>query len=225
MTGVPYVSQFASRELVDAIIHGRLPASADARWETSGARTIEEYATWSHTVCGMACLSMILLAEGGHAPPLMELARRCTAYGGYAVRNGQIDGLFYAPFLTFVRAEFGLQGRITDPLSLDDIDQALAAGQWVIASVGSAIRYAQPTADKRGGHLVLVLGHDRPSQTVIFHNPSGHTPETQAYAQVPATVFAAHFAHRGMLLRRRPPDCRPDAEDGRDRPRSRSTER
>lgn len=184
-----------------------------------GARTIEEYATWSDNICGMACLSMILLAERGSTPTLLALARRCTDYGGYTVRDGQIDGLFYAPFLAFVRAEFGLEGRIADPLSLDDIDQALAAGEWVIASVGSAIRYAQPTPQKRGGHLVLVLGHDRPSETVFLHNPSGHTPETQAYARVPATVFQAHFAHRGMLLSRRRQVCRPDGEDWQDRPR------
>jgi hypothetical protein len=200
MRDVPYVSQFASPELVDAIIHGRLPASADPRWAASGARSIEEYATWSDNICGMACLSMILLAERGHTPTLMELARRCTDYGGYTLRDGHIDGLFYAPFLAFVRAEFGLEGRIADPLALDDVDQALGAGEWVIASVGSSIRYAQPTAAKRGGHLVLVLGHDHPGQTVVLHNPSGHTPESQAFAHVPAPVFQAHFARRGMLL-------------------------
>lgn len=216
---VPYLSQFASPELVDAIIHRRIAASADPRWRASGARTIEEYATWSDNICGMACLSMILLAERGDTPTLMELARRCTEYGGYTLRDGEIDGLFYAPFLAFVRAEFGLEGRIADPLWLDDIDQALAAGEWVIASVGGAIRYAQPTAEKRGGHLVLVLGHDRQRQTVTLHNPSGHTPETQAYARVPASVFQAHFAERGMLVSGGRPACRPDAEDWRDRRR------
>jgi hypothetical protein len=199
-TGAPYVAQFASRDLVDAIIHGRLPAAEDPLWARSGARTVEEYVLWSDNICGMACLAMILLAERGHAPPLINLARRCAEYGGYKVRDGQIDGLYYAPFLAFARAEFGLTGRIADPLRLGDIDRALEAGQWVIASVGSAIRYGQHTADTRGGHLVLVLGLDRRSHCLFLHNPSGHTVESQAYAQVPCAAFEAHFAHRGMLL-------------------------
>jgi hypothetical protein len=199
-SGVPYVPQFASPELIDAIIHGRLAASEDPRWAASGAATPAEYAVWSDSICGMACLAMILCAEQGHAPPLLDLARRCLEYGGYKLRDGQIDGLYYAPFLAFAEAEFGLIGRIADPLGLADILDALEAKQWVIASVSGAIRYGQPTAGKRGGHLVLILGHDPTAQTVCLHNPSGHTPESQAYAEVRQAVFEAHFAHRGMLL-------------------------
>jgi hypothetical protein len=199
-SGVPYVAQFASPELVDAIIHGRLTAAEDPLWATSGAATRDEYALWSHNICGMACLAMILLAERGHAPPLIDLARRCTAYGGYSVRDGQIDGLYYAPFLRFVEAEFGLHGRVADPLGLEEIDRAWQAGEWVIASVGGAIRYGRPAAEKRGGHLVLVVGRDRRADTLLVHNPSGHTADSQAYAKVPSAVFEAHFAHRGMVL-------------------------
>jgi peptidase C39-like protein len=203
-SGVPYVAQFASRELIDPMIHGRLPRAEDPLWASSGAATPEEYALWSDNMCGMACLAMILLAEGAHVRSLIDLARRCVAYGGYKVDADQIEGLYYAPFLAFVRAEFGLAGRIADPLSLEDIDRALEAGQWVIASVGGAIRYGQPSAEKRGGHLVLVLGHDRDAHTLWLHNPSGHTADSQAYAKLACAVFEAHFAHRGMLLNPNP---------------------
>lgn len=210
---VPYVAQFASVDLIDAIIHKRVPAADDPRWACSGARSVEEYALWSDAICGMACLAMILLAERGEAPPLIDLARRCTDYGGYTLRDGEIDGLYYAPFLAFAEAEFGLTGEIADPLRLDDIDRALEAGRWVIASVGSAIRYGRPEAARRGGHLVVVLGHDPREQMLFLHNPSGHTPESQAYARVPRAVFEAHFAGRGMLLSATHPATGPRRRD------------
>ncbi|MGO8506863.1 hypothetical protein AB9F35_37080, partial [Rhizobium leguminosarum] len=52
----------------------------------------------------MACLKMILAARV-EIHPTLELARACTAYGGYFVNeiDASIKGLIYAPFVRFAR--------------------------------------------------------------------------------------------------------------------------
>ena len=57
---------------------------------------------------------------------------------------------------------------------------------------------------------MLVLGHDRRADTLVLHNPSGHTAESQTCAEVPGAVFEAHFAHRGMVLAARDASARVD---------------
>lgn len=60
---VPFHAQFASPELVDAIVRGRLRASADPRWRESGADSAQEYELWAGAGCGMACLAPLALGE------------------------------------------------------------------------------------------------------------------------------------------------------------------
>ena len=109
---MPFFSQWESRDITsDVLARGAAAALADdPNWASSGAATIDEYVQWASNLCGMACLKMILAARTGRAFPLLELARRCTTYGGYTVSNtGQIKGLIYAPFIEFIR-----QARVSE---------------------------------------------------------------------------------------------------------------
>ena len=54
-------------------------------------------------------------------------------------------------------------------------------------------------APGRGGHLVLVTGHDPVAGTVSFHNPSGHTDRSRA-ATLPVPVFDGFYAGRGITI-------------------------
>jgi hypothetical protein len=97
---VPYFSQWESREITsDVLTRGAAIALAeDPKWASSGAKTIDEYVQWASNLCGMACLKMILGARTGREIPMLDLARKCTEYGGYSVNAaGQIKGLIYAP--------------------------------------------------------------------------------------------------------------------------------
>lgn len=196
---LPYFAQWASRELAADIITHQRRAEDDPRWAESGAASAAEYAFWSHNACGMACLKMLLAARGQHVL-LVELARRCERYGGYVRRGQTVDGLIYAPFLSFTQAEFGLPGRLLAPMHVEDLLDALARGELAIASVHPWIRYAAE-APGRGGHLVLMTGYDLERGTLTFHNPSGHTPATQEHAQLDFATFERFFAHRRMAIR------------------------
>jgi len=66
---VPYFSQWESPELAAEFIDGSRRAADDPRWADSGASTPEEYEFWSHKVCGLACLKMIMAWRGVPVPP------------------------------------------------------------------------------------------------------------------------------------------------------------
>ncbi|MEV4477348.1 hypothetical protein [Nonomuraea sp. NPDC049504] len=107
--------------------------------------------------------------------PLLELLYGCRAYGGYVEHDdGQIKGLYYAPFADYVRAEHGLHADVHPHLAAADLPGLLADGHLVIASVHKEIRRPEVPAPGRGGHLVLLTGHDH--GLLHLHNPSGHTP-------------------------------------------------
>lgn len=66
-----------------------------------------------------------------------------------------------------------------------------------MASVHKEIRRPDRPAPGRGGHLVLLTGHDH--GLIHLRNPSGHTPDTRR-AGLPVDVFETFFGGRGIAL-------------------------
>jgi Peptidase_C39 like family len=197
---VPYFSQWESRDLNQKICEFRIKAESDPKWRDSGARTTKEYADWSWSGCGMACLKMILIHSYGTSPKLVELGKKCASYGGYIMPLETGIGLIYAPFLTFIKTEFGLVGKVYSPLLLQDIFEQLSHKRFVIASVSHLICQPIVTPKFKGGHLVLVLGYDLTKQEIYLHNPSGPTILTQEYTAVRFADFNKSFSRRGIVI-------------------------
>ena len=198
---VPYFSQWESRDItLDVLAEGAAAALwRDPNWASSGAATIDEYATWADHVCGMACLKMILAAREGRARPILDLARACTVYGGYTVNGaGEIKGLIYAPFVEFVRRDFGLEAEVVVDIGTRDIAGILQRARYFIASVHPGIRWPDRPPPSKGGHLVLVLQAD--ADGILFHNPSGHEIATQEYVRLTPVEFDRFFAGRGIAV-------------------------
>lgn len=194
--------------MADAILAGAVSAADDPMWRHSGARTAQEYLRWSWNSCGMACLKMILAAHLHEPHATVTLAERCTVYGGYRANpaaaaigdyHNYYDGLFYRPFLSFVRTAFNLDGRIRSPLSLESILSDVSNGHYVIASVSAAIRHPEGEPDNRG-HLVLVVGYDINEDLLFLHNPSGYYNKSQTYAPIGFAAFMRFFNRRGIVI-------------------------
>lgn len=199
--GVALFTQYMSAERIGAIAYDGADPADDPQWRLSGARTRAEYALWCRHCCGMACLQMVLDHRDGHAPPLLELLHGCRAYGGYVENaDGQIKGLYYAPFADYVRAEHRLHADVHPHLAAAELPGLLADGHLVMASVHWEIRRPDLPAPGRGGHLVLITGHEH--GLIHLHNPSGHTPGARR-ASLPMDVFESFFAGRGIALRMR----------------------
>lgn len=197
---VPFFSQWETPDMTMAVLSdgARVALRRDPLWRNSGAATLDEYAVWADNVCGMACLKMILAARGEIVPTL-ELARRCTDYGGYVVDADQsIKGLIYAPFVTFVKDAFGLQAEVVTGVATSDIPSLFGRARFFIASVSAGIRWPEREPPRKGGHLVLVTAASK--EGFCFHNPSGHDRATQENAVLPPAVFDRFFANRGIAV-------------------------
>lgn len=197
---VPYFSQWESPGMtLPLLAEGPSALYRDPMWRNSGADTVEDYARWAVNVCGMACLKMILAARR-EIHPTLELARACTAYGGYVVNeiDGSIKGLIYEPFVRFVSDRFGLSAE-----TMTNVDMAMVPGlfwrwRYFIASVHPGIRWPERVPPSKGGHLVLVTAAS--SETIRFHNPSGYDPQSQADVTLPLASFDRFFARRGIAV-------------------------
>ncbi len=195
--GFPSHTQFASPELVGAIVSGSFDRAEDPAWRDSGAATVADYARWCGHLCGATCLRMAL---GPSAPSLFELRDGALKFGAYTVDgDGEIRGMIYAPAVDLVREVYGVEAAVHRTLTTAEIGELLDAGRVVIASVHYAIRRPHEPAPGRGGHLVLVTGRSAGGSGFHFHNPSG-TDEATRMAELPAERFEDYFAGRGMSL-------------------------
>lgn len=209
------MGQWESPDLVRAILDGDVAARDDPRWANSGAADIDQYEFWSWRCCGMACLRSVLLARSGSAPGTVTLALETLAAGGYRLRYGPsgpdeagvpegVDGLIYAPFVTYLARRWQITATVEADLSIEALVGHVGRGAWVMASVHPGIRRPELTPPSRGGHLVLV--HAMAAQVgggpvqVVLHNPSGDTAATQADVHVTATDFDRFFAGRGVVF-------------------------
>lgn len=197
---VPYFSQWESPDMtLPLVAEGPSALHRDPLWRNSGAETVEDYARWAVNVCGMACLKMIL-AVRGEVHPTLELARACTAYGGYVVNehDGSIKGLIYEPFVRFVRDRFGLSAETMTNVDIAMVPGLLSRRRFFIASVHPGIRWPDRDPPSKGGHLVLVTAAS-PGE-IRFHNPSGHDRQSQVNATLPLAIFDRFFANRGIAV-------------------------
>ena len=108
-----------------------------------------------------------------------------------------MQGLVYAPFVEYVRDHHGLNAQVRTDLDTTAMRAELDRGRMVVASVHKEIRRPPLPPPGKGGHLVLVIGH----QNGRFHirNPSGHTPE--AVSTVLSEAQVSQFsAERGIVV-------------------------
>lgn len=197
---VPYFSQWESRHLIEDIAYKKIDASEDPLWMNSGADSAEEYGTLSRHACGMACLKMILAFKRNKELKTIKLLKECMQYDGYVVHNEDIKGLYYEPFSKYVKDYFQINSRVVKKLSIEEIVKESINGALVMASVNKEIRKPNITPSKKGGHLILVVGVNVEENRIIFHNPSGHQQDVQAFTNVTFETFDKFFAYRGIVI-------------------------
>ena len=197
---IPYFAQWESPKLVDDILAHTIKAKNDPKWQQSGATTMEEYEQWSWTACGMACLKMILAHRFHRTVPLVTLGKQCLKYGGYTLPLESSPGLYYRPFVEFVKKEYGLEARVVNGLTIREIQEALAQDKYVIASVNPGLRQPASKPPHKGGHLVLLIGYDQQKNCLYLHNPSGYYRKSQENFEISVPDFKKFFSHKGIIV-------------------------
>ncbi|MEU2312115.1 C39 family peptidase [Streptomyces albidoflavus] len=204
---VPVITQYASADLIGAIVYEGHDPAADPAWATTGAPDRAAYGHWCGHMCGIACLRMALLHRDGTAPSLFRLLDGARRHGAYVRQDdGSVKGLIYAPFARYAAAAHGLGAEVAPELPTRRLVELLDEGRMVMASVSKEIRRPEADPPNRGGHLVLAVGYH--AGRIHFRNPSGHTPEARR-AVLPVERFGAFFAGRGVALDLAPPLGRP----------------
>lgn len=166
----------------------------------TGAKSKDLQKLWRKNGCGMACLQMILDHAFQKKIPLYKLGEMSMKYGCFIVNPKNpdgLDGLFYKPFINFIKEEFNLSGKIISPLTLQEIIQNLLDKNFVLASVDSAMRDPESSPGKSGGHLILVVGFNWKNKAFYINNPSGNPKGNE---QILFSDFEKFFASRGIIL-------------------------
>ncbi len=206
---IPYYSQWESKELVNKLLEKKISAKDDPKWRQSGAKSKHEYLHWSWNSCGMACLKMVLGDMFDKKFKIVELGKHCEEYGGYVI-NGKafstndylhsVDGLFYQPFVRFIKKEYYLDAAVRKILVAKEIMWELGRNNYVVASVDPAVRNPSSESRQKGGHLLLMTGFDQKKKVFYLHNPSGYYRKSQENAEITFKDFEKFFAHKGFVI-------------------------
>ena len=147
----------------------------------------------------MACLKMILAHKTNEIVPLVTLGKQCAKYDGYKLPLENHPGLYYKPFVQFIKEKYRLNSRATSALTLADIKNTLSNGGYVIASVTPEIRFPEKDPAKKGVHLVLLFGYDDIKQVIYLHNPSGFK-NSQEKVAISYGQFKKFFDNKGVII-------------------------
>lgn len=193
----PYESQWGDVALNAPLIEDGVDPAAHFDWRAEGYASADDYRLWARNVCGLACLRSVLGAWRNERPPMHRLVLGAQSAGALIREGEAIKGLYYRPFLDWVRSEFGLSGEVVEGQHADRALAEWREGRVFVASVSPEIRYPDRPNARRGGHLVLV--HSVDGDRVTFHNPSG-VRDTAENARLDIATFSRFFAGRGFTL-------------------------
>ena len=198
----PFFSQYGDIACcVAADTHPDISGMHD--WRADGYLDGAAYSAWSHNICGLTCLQMILASDPDRRPRLTRgaLAAQAVAWGVLVPQDdGAVTGLIYAPFVRWVESDFGLEAQSRPNLPLDEVCALVGSGEWyALLSVSYEIRTPAQPPTHRGGHLVLAWDAD--ADGVTFHNPSGLWGTGRA-VRLSWEQFEPFYAARGVIVRR-----------------------
>jgi hypothetical protein len=201
MSIYPYESQWGDLACNQPLIERGVSPATVFDWSTDGYPSEEAYLFWARHICGLACLRSVLRAwSPQHGDIAMfELIRRAEQRGALVRTADDVGGLYYRPFVEWVRGDFGIDGTVHPSTTAEELLGHVRAGGVALASVSSEIRYPERPNTRRGGHLVLVHGFD--GDRVVLNNPSGVGASAEN-AGVDLRTFTRFFAERGVTLTR-----------------------
>jgi len=201
-----YQCQYASRDKVSFYISqtGKLN---DPLYKSFGFDTESDYDFWSHRLCGIACLKMVLDAYNIQTSMAL-LTKEAIDLKGYILYEDNVfvdKGWYYQPLIE-VMNKYGFTGDIFQTNDLNMLKYYLDNNHYIIASVHpQVIRLEIEESIEKGGHLVLLVGYrsnDDVLEGFYINNPSGIDINKQEGVFIPINTFIKAFAGKGFLLKK-----------------------
>ncbi len=138
---IPYISQFASPDLVESFFERENNSSTDPLRAETGAESREQYAHRSWSVCGMACLAMILALQWKYVWTI-ALAHEALKNWVYKEDETSLSWMIYTPFLTYIQQVYWMKWHIYQYSSIRLLAYLVAQWWRCMISVHPSIRYA-----------------------------------------------------------------------------------
>ncbi len=198
---IPFCCQYARKEDVESFVKREKNLIEDPYWHLTGAKSQEEYAKWSRSICGMATTKTALKYFKDLDFQLIPLAKDAFVNGVYSEEKGVISDMKYREFSIWIE-KYGLKAEIYSRLSIKGIKYSITLGKILIVSVNPNIRgYFKSNPKKRGGHLVVVTGYDDRKHILFLNNSSGFLSlQTQERHKIAEKEFVKYYAGRGITI-------------------------
>ncbi|MDQ6985808.1 MAG: hypothetical protein Q9M91_06585 [Candidatus Dojkabacteria bacterium] len=170
-------------------------------WRWIGLKNKREYLHLMDASCGMVCLKSILMKIENKEHSVIKLMQESKNYGTYNFE--ELDkGMFYEPFVLFIKDKFNLDSRIYQYLSLKRLKYELSLGNFIIASVHPYI--SRPVINDKntlkGGHLILITAYSDKYKTISIHNSDGILNLSDKNFTISYKMFFKYFAKRGIIV-------------------------
>jgi hypothetical protein len=126
---------------------------------------------------------------------LYQLTMMAVANGTFIVgEHGTIQGAFHHP-LAELAERLGVRCRVMSRLGSGEITETLADGMYAILSIDAA----KVDSSRRGGHLVLVYGHDQPGDSFLLHDCSSMMRPDGCGVSISASALARISNNKGLV--------------------------
>jgi len=200
----PYCAQYADKDNIDMFLNNPEMVKNDIKWKDFGFTHIEDYAYWSHNLCGIACLLMVIKALIPKSSiKVSELVQLALSRNAYDLPLELSKGWKYQGLID-VANEFSIKGIVYPTLTIETIIKNVTTNKYTIVSVNpQKIRLDETTDAAKGGHLVLLFGAElskNECSSVYIHNPNGRAIQSQEKVKISISTFNDAFAGRGFSL-------------------------
>jgi len=201
-----YQCQYASRDKVSTYINKEEPLH-DPLYKEFGFNNEDDYDFWSHRLCAIACIKMILDAYNVNKTMAL-LCNEALDLKGYILYKDNIfvdKGWYYQPLIELMN-KYGFIGHIIDDNNCNMLKYYLDNNNYLIVSVHpQVIREEIESSDEKGGHLVLITGYRLMNSQLdgfYINNPSGTSLNKQEGAFIPINTFIKAYACKGIRLKK-----------------------
>ncbi|SDW37942.1 Peptidase C39 family protein [Marininema mesophilum] len=158
------------------------------QWPSGKLQQGEGPEYWGNRACGLACLRMIIAHFGNHVPPQYELLTHALEQHAYSSPQGWIH-----KGLAKLGKKYGLSAT---PILIENSEKL----QYVLETIGpviASITHKFPEDGRKGGHLVVISGCHRESETISFRDPSRWG---ENHSSVSEKRFFSSFTGRGICF-------------------------
>lgn len=160
-----------------------------------GSLKLSQIDEWENNLCGLVCALMVLNAfSTGSEHTIAEVLSLASKIDAFDQRRGWIHKKIVS-----LLGKYGIKGKCRSADDLDVMRELLNRKNLIIASVAPNYLNAESTdtTNKRGGHLVLIVGMyliEAGNYQLFINDPGNEVSDGGQNLTVDSSIFESHFS-------------------------------